>query len=356
MKSRSSGLTTPVATAASAHAREQGDESRSSRDGCAEVSVSQKITPWFSLSKDHAHFVSGMSAGALSSVSLHPLHLVQTRLQVQEGKSRYSGTLNAFSTIVRREGVRGLYQGTVPAMMGSSLAWGSYMWLYSWMKRQWPEYVARTRGESPVDAEEHADSSRSKPLSASAHMTCAMAAGACVAVLLNPVWVLKTRFELQTYKEDGNYRSLRDAVRTIVKEEGFWGFYRGLIPALAGVTHGAVMFVAYEEIKKLMTTNSDSTELSGKQGFMAGAMAKWCATLVTYPYQVVKARLQQRPDPQHGAKYSGVVDAIVQTARREGIYGFYKGVLICLVRVTPGSAITFSVYEFLKPRLCEDMT
>lgn len=42
---------------------------------------------------------------------LYPLTLVRTRLQVQAGKSLYTGTANALHTIVRYEGFFALYKG-----------------------------------------------------------------------------------------------------------------------------------------------------------------------------------------------------------------------------------------------------
>jgi hypothetical protein len=37
----------------------------------------------------------------------------------------------------------------------------------------------------------------------------------------------------------------------------------------------------------------------------------------------------------------------------EGPKGFFRGSLLCLIRVTPSSAITLGVYEFLKVRLTD---
>lgn len=42
---------------------------------------------------------------------LYPLTLVRTRLQVQAGKSLYTGTFNALQTVIRYEGFLALYKG-----------------------------------------------------------------------------------------------------------------------------------------------------------------------------------------------------------------------------------------------------
>ena len=74
--------------------------------------------------------------------------------------------------------------------------------------------------------------------------------------LTNPVWLIKTRMQLQmkktsdSYKVKKPYTGLIDAARTIVREEGFWALYKGTVPALALTSHGGVQFVAYEFLKK----------------------------------------------------------------------------------------------------------
>ncbi|KAH7691426.1 Mitochondrial folate transporter/carrier [Aphelenchoides avenae] len=71
--------------------------------------------------------------------------------------------------------------------------------------------------------------------------------------------------------------------------------------------------------------------------------SKIVATVTTYPYQVVRTRLQD----QH-AVYSGVWHCIKQTFVREGIYGLYKGMLAATFKQLPGSVITYMVYEYAR--------
>lgn len=41
-----------------------------------------------------------------------------------------------------------------------------------------------------------------------------------------------------------------DGLYQIARYEGIKGLYKGMIPALFGVSHGALQFMAYEELKK----------------------------------------------------------------------------------------------------------
>jgi len=42
---------------------------------------------------------------------------------------------------------------------------------------------------------------------------------------------------------------------------------------------------------------------------------------------------------------------IVTMNRQEGFHAFYKGITPRIMRVAPGQAVTFTVYEFLKEKL-----
>lgn len=70
------------------------------------------------------------------------------------------------------------------------------------------------------------------------------------------------------------------------------------------------------------------------------ALSKLLAATATYPYQVVRARLQD----QYSA-YNGVLDVIRQTWRYEGLRGFYKGLSPYMVHVTPNICLVFLIYE-----------
>ena len=50
-------------------------------------------------------------SGACIRTCLYPLSLVKTRLQVQNRRTMYNGTLDAFRKIFKMEGMTGLYRG-----------------------------------------------------------------------------------------------------------------------------------------------------------------------------------------------------------------------------------------------------
>jgi len=74
------------------------------------------------------------------------------------------------------------------------------------------------------------------------------------------------------------------------------------------------------------------------------------AGCITYPYQVLRSRLQTY---DAAIVYRGVIDVIVQIWRKEGVDGFYKGLGPSIIRVLPSTWVTFLVYENVKMHLSE---
>ena len=68
-----------------------------------------------------------------------------------------------------------------------------------------------------------------------------MEAGSILVFAFNPFWVVKTRLALQGAESTGHkYTGMTDALRTIFREEGVAGLYKGIIPALFLTSHGAI--------------------------------------------------------------------------------------------------------------------
>lgn len=78
---------------------------------------------------------------------------------------------------------------------------------------------------------------------------------------------------------------------------------------------------------------------------MLSGLAKIFAGSITYPYQVVRARLQMY---DANRKYKNASDVIGQIWKREGFAGFYKGLGPNLLRVMPSTWVTFLVYEKMR--------
>jgi len=77
-----------------------------------------------------------------------------------------------------------------------------------------------------------------------------------------------------------------------------------------------------------------------------GALAGTIAVTATYPTDLVRRLLQLNGTEGHN--YTGLGDAIVQTYKRDGVYGFYKGLWATYLKVAPMTAILFLTNDQLK--------
>lgn len=283
----------------------------------------------------------GAVAGFATVAALHPLDVVRTRFQVSDGRGAglplYKNTGHAIYTIARTEGLRGLYAGFYPAVFGSTISWGLYFFFYSQAKHRYHKGYEEQLGPTH-------------------HLASAAEAGALVCLCTNPIWLVKTRLQLQTpFHQNRPYSGFSDALRTILKEEGWKALYRGIGPGLLLVTHGAIQFTVYEELRRIairlknkeerMNSRNGGDILSSFDYATVGASSKFAAILLTYPYQVIRARLQQRPGSDGIPKYSDSWHVVKETARFEGIRGFYRGLTSNLLKNLPAASITFVVYE-----------
>jgi solute carrier family 25 folate transporter 32 len=265
----------------------------------------------------------------------------------------YKGTVDAARTIIRNEGWQGLYAGLTPSLIGSTVAWGTYLYLYEKIKNWYKE-------QQGIGSSSSGKQSEAGRLGAGYNLLSAAQAGAIVCVMTNPIWLVKTRLALQQRTSMAAagaagssgvaYKGLLDAFARIGCEEGIKGYYKGFGPSLVLQTaHGAIQFAAYEELKHLASragqpAGSPDRSLTSAEVSVYGAASKFLAAVSTYPTQVVRSRLQQRSEGR-SLVYSSSWQAVLVTWQREGLAGFYKGLLPSLMRVMPQSAITLMVYE-----------
>ncbi|XP_056650079.1 mitochondrial folate transporter/carrier-like isoform X1 [Monodelphis domestica] len=285
----------------------------------------------------YENLVGGVIGGILSNLVLHPMDLVKIRFAVSDGlrvRPKYRGIAHCLHTIWKQDGVRGLYQGLTPNVWGAGLSWGLYFCFYNAIKSYKSE-------------------GRTDQLKAPDYLFSAAQAGAMTLCFTNPLWVTKTRLMLQYdhSPEKRKYDGMIDTLVKIYKADGVRGLYRGFMPGLLGTSHGALQFMTYEMLKKRYNEHMarmQEAQLSTIEYISIAAIAKIFAVAATYPYQVVRARLQD----QH-IYYQGIRHVIRRTWKKEGIQGFYKGIVPNLITVTPACCITFVVYENVSQFLCD---
>ncbi|KAF2747710.1 solute carrier family 25 protein [Sporormia fimetaria CBS 119925] len=287
-----------------------------------------KKQPTTTISPSVVESVAGFSAGAISCLFVHPLDLLKNRLQLNtRTASRPGDSVRILREVIRDEGgLRALYRGLWPNMLGNTLGWSFYFLFYRNLKELM-----------------HAGQEQREHLSSAEIFAASGLAGLFTAACTNPIWVVKTRMLERGANHPEAYRSMWSGLKHVYNTRGLRGLWSGFIPSTFGVAHGAVQFAIYEKMK-----NGRGDQIGGKQNLSTwdfiymSAASKFMAGVITYPYQPIRARMQQYDAAN---QYTGLIDVFRKTYRNEGLLAFYKGVVPNTLRVLPTTMITFIVYE-----------
>eukprot|EP01121_Diplochlamys_sp_Union-15-3_P005793 TRINITY_DN1612_c0_g1_i1.p1 TRINITY_DN1612_c0_g1~~TRINITY_DN1612_c0_g1_i1.p1 ORF type:complete len:203 (-),score=17.99 TRINITY_DN1612_c0_g1_i1:41-649(-) len=173
--------------------------------------------------------------------------------------------------------------------------------------------------------------------------------GMIVALVTNPIWVIKTRLQLQVKEKNQkvttHYKGMFDALRRIPKEENFLAFYKGLGPSLLATYHGGIQFTAYELLSNFIKRTRNQDTMEGLESFIAGGLSKIFAMISSHPLFVIRARLQEQRSNSPDQKYKGFTDCVYKIYRNEGFRGFFKGLGPSFWRLTLSSAMFFFLLE-----------
>lgn len=174
------------------------------------------------------------------------------------------------------------------------------------------------------------------------HLSAATIAGIVTGTATNPIWLVKTRLQLdKQHAGHGGlgrqYKNSFDCATQVVRQEGFRGLYRGLSASYLGVTESTLQWVLYEKMKAYLARRKELLVASGRRetvwdGFVdwsgkvgAAGSAKLFAAIVTYPHEVVRTRLRQRPMANGQLKYTGLAQCFKTIWKEEGLVSMYGG-------------------------------
>ncbi|KAI2643507.1 mitochondrial folate carrier protein [Xylaria nigripes] len=303
------------------------------------------------LSPAFVETIAGLTAGSVATLVVHPLDIVKTRMQIHRSHAASSQTLTTISVIhglMRTpHPVAALYRGLTPNLLGSASSWASF-------------FFFKVRAEHAILAIKGRPSGDGKAtLTPQDYFIASGAAGLCTQALTNPIWVLKTRMVSSDHGAAGAYPGMLSGAAQLLRTEGWRGFYRGLGISLFGVSHGAVQFAVYDPLKQMYLNRRQKVASNGSRSgdreeqrmtneatLVISSVSKLMAGAITYPYQVIRSRLQNYDaDERFGRGIRGVIRRLWQ---EEGWRGFYRGIIPGVIRVMPATWVTFLVYENAK--------
>ena len=186
----------------------------------------------------------GMTAGAIeATLCVTPYETVKTKLI--DGNA---GMVRGIAGIVRREGVRGVYQGWGATVAKQSSNQGLRFMAFSQYKEA---LLRRANGGGGGAAEEEGEGRRAK-LFAHEALLGGMLSGCFSTMCNNPFDMVKTRLQ---GLEAAQYDGMVDCFTTVLRKEGPGAFYKGVVPRLGRVVPGqGIIFMSYEKITEWLET------------------------------------------------------------------------------------------------------
>jgi len=166
----------------------------------------------------------GAAARTFAGSVMIPFTVVKTR--VESGAFQYRSVATALTSILSKEGVRGLTRGLGPTLARDVPFSGLYLAFYEMLKARTPSWLSSTSPES-------------------AHMLAGLTAGLLASLVTQPADVVKTRMQLVSRS------SILQTTVSLYREAGLLGFTAGLAPRMMRRTvMAALAWTVYERMTK----------------------------------------------------------------------------------------------------------
>ncbi|KAM8985941.1 mitochondrial 2-oxoglutarate/malate carrier protein [Ara ararauna] len=279
-------------------------------------------------------FLFGGLAGMGATVFVQPLDLVKNRMQLSgEGaKAReYRTSLHALGSILRREGLRGVYTGLSAGLLRQATYTTTRLGVYS----VGLEALRAPDGTPP-------------PFLAKAAV--GMSAGAAGAFVGTPAEVALIRMTADGRlppAERRGYRNVFDALVRMVREEGPTTLWRGCIPTMArAVVVNAAQLASYSQAKQFLL-DSGRFQDDIVCHFSASMLSGLVTTAASMPVDIVKTRIQNMRTIDGKPEYRGGLDVLLKVIRYEGFFSLWKGFTPYYARLGPHTVLTFIFLEQL---------
>ncbi|XP_029053894.1 mitochondrial ornithine transporter 1 [Osmia bicornis bicornis] len=290
-------------------------------------------------------------AGSLGGVTLvyvgQPLDTVKVKMQTFP--SMYKGMVNCFLQTLKTDGViRGLYAGTVPAIVANVAENSVLFAAYGGCQRM----ISNVLGVKKEDL-------------TSVQNACAGFFAAFFSSLtLCPTELIKCKLQAirevqaemiltETESETATVAAKNiinkkigpwSLTNQILKEQGIRGLFSGLSSTIAREMPGYFFFFGgYEITRELLSKPNESrNDIGWQKTMIAGGVGGTVLWLVIFPADVIKSRIQVK-----NLKEPALV-IMKDIVRNEGIGALYNGLKPTLLRTVPATATLFVTYEYTK--------
>lgn len=277
------------------------------------------------------HLLAGAASAAVSRTVVAPLERIKVVSMVNFDFAK-EGFPFTFSKLWREEGVEGLFRGNFLNLLRIAPTKILEYLVYDNLK----EIVLKRTEKVDIGGTER--------------VLLGSIASMAGTFISHPIDTVRTVLIVQV---GGAKRGIFESTKAIIKDTGFAGFYKGIIPNMIRVAPYAVInFVVYDELKQWYRKKiGPGGELGLLSSVCCGVVGGAAAQIALYPLETVQRRLQAQAAQQSPIIYQNMVDAFQIIIQDEGARALYAGLLPNTLKLVPAAAVSFLVYEALQKML-----
>ena len=307
-------------------------------------------------------FCGGMAGSVAKTVTaplsrLTILYQVHPMVTTKETRPKFAMSIRGgLEKIIQRGGMLSLWKGNGTSVLHRFPFSAINFYCYEGM-------LDILNGPSRLSDEDEDDMNNPREVSTFSRLVAGAVAGSTACVACYPLDLVRTRLTTQLDGQE-HYKGITDAFVKIVRSEGVLGLYSGIAPTLmVAVPSFSISYMVYGSLKEYALEDElfynlrkvDTVTGEEKLGFqltlMCGAASGILSTLVTFPFDTVRRRMQIQS--LHFALHEQIsgVQIMRRLFKTDGLKGFYRGITPEVLKVIPMVSTMFTVYEMLKDKL-----
>ncbi|CAM9514130.1 mitochondrial ornithine transporter 1 [Lethenteron reissneri] len=264
------------------------------------------------------------------------------KVKMQTFPKLYNGFVTCLGQTYRTEGIRGLYRGSVPALIANIGENAMLFLCYGFCQRLVAKLSHLQEGSR---------------LSNMQMATAGSLAAGFTAIVICPLELVKCRMQAmrEMHAAGKTMFSMADCTavavtRNVLRVDGLLGLYNGLSSTWLRDMPGYFCFFWGNEVCKTLFTPPGKTkdDLGALPLLVSGGMAGVFLWVVVYPLDSVKSRIQVM---SMSSRQPGFLAATASIIRTDGIMALYSGFTPTIIRAFPANAALFLAYEFTRSSL-----
>ncbi|VAH98798.1 unnamed protein product [Triticum turgidum subsp. durum] len=286
--------------------------------------------------------IAGGVAGGVAKCAVAPLERVKILLQTRRAEFRGSGLVGSFWTIYRTEGPLGFYRGN-GASVARIVPYAALHYMAYEEYRRWIIHGFPNVQQGPV-----------------LDLVAGSIAGGTAVLSTYPLDLVRTKlaYQLQvkgavnlslreSKPSEQVYKGILDCLKTIYRQNGLKGLYRGMAPSLYGIfPYSGLKFYFYEKMKTHVP-EEHRKDIIPK--LACGSVAGLLGQTITYPLDVVRRQMQvQALSSSNQVKGKETFRSLAMIVKHQGWKQLFSGLSINYLKVVPSAALGFTVYDSMR--------